>query len=113
MNNIMKTIYSHLIVHPAAVAVMLAVNPVSVKADSTPAMEAREIYLHAPNNPTPTISVWLPKASGGEVSPAGTNGGRQSKVIYLPASSGPSQTGTVWIAPDKNAARQPGSDIRK
>ncbi len=54
------------------------------------------IYLHAPNNATPSVTVWIPKKatrSSGEIA---TAKGGATRLIYLHAPNNATPSVTVW-----------------
>jgi hypothetical protein len=56
----------------------------------------RLIHLHAPNNATPSVTVWIPKKatrSSGEVA---TAKGGATKLVYLHAPNNATPSVTVW-----------------
>lgn len=54
------------------------------------------IYLHAPNNATPSVTVWIPKVKSQESVKAATAKGGASKLTYLHAPNNATQSVTVW-----------------
>jgi hypothetical protein len=55
------------------------------------------IDLHAPNNATPVVTVWIPQPSSGTAKTCTAGTQRTARVIELPASNGGSRSITVWI----------------
>lgn len=54
------------------------------------------ISLHAPNNATPSVTIWLPKAETRRSRKIATVKGGATKLIYLPAPNNATQSVTVW-----------------
>ena len=54
------------------------------------------IDLHAPNNATPAVTVWVPNPSSGTAKTCTAGTQRTARVIELPASNDASRSITVW-----------------
>lgn len=54
------------------------------------------IQLHAPNNATPSVTVWLPNTATRKGGPIATAKGGATRLIYLHAPNNATPSVTVW-----------------
>jgi hypothetical protein len=80
-----------------AAAIFLMGNLGLTEAAPAAATEAKVIYLHAPNNATQTVTVWLPQKATQKTAATVPRPETQEKVIDLHAPNNPTQTTTIWI----------------
>lgn len=69
---------------------------------------AQVIQLHAPNNATPTITIWTSKTAPRSTGTIASTRNGVPKVIELHAPNSPTQSVTLWMdSPEKNIDRAP------
>jgi|EBPBio282013_DNA_FD.fasta_scaffold21804_3 hypothetical protein len=91
----MKTTQT-LLLGAVAAALLTATATVQAADFSVKGGATRLVYLHAPNNATPSVTVWIPKKatrSSGEVA---TTKGSATRLVYLHAPNNATPSVTVW-----------------
>ncbi len=87
-----------------ATAILSGSAGMVVASEATPTQHlvAKVIELHAPNNATQTVTVWLPAPVSRNAGETKTVRNDTAKVIELPASNCSIQSVTVWSGGTKN-----------
>jgi hypothetical protein len=87
-----------------AVAMVANVRDVGVAGQVSAAKDLVPVVinLHAPNNATSEVTVWIPKATSPSTKPSKITKKRAEKVISLPASNSGLRSVTVWTDEGRN-----------
>ncbi len=88
----------------AIAAALLVTSAGLVAAGETPTAKdgaskliPKVIELHAPNNATPSVTVWIPSPPSRNVGENATAKGGAAKLIYLHAPNSATPSVTVWV----------------